>query len=48
MALADDEAERARMSKLGRARVEEELAWPHQEKAYLAVYERIAPQAKGN
>jgi hypothetical protein len=45
--LADDEAERTRMSKLGRARVEDELAWPHQEKAYLAVYERIAPQASG-
>jgi len=48
VALADDEAERARMGKLGRVRVEEELAWPHQEKAYLAVYERIAPQAKGS
>ena len=26
------------MGKLGRARVEEELAWPHQERAYLGVY----------
>ena len=41
--LADDAAERGRMGKLGRARVEDELAWPHQEKAYLAVYGRIAP-----
>jgi glycosyltransferase involved in cell wall biosynthesis len=47
VALADNEAERARMSELGRARVEDELAWPHQEKAYLAVYERIVPQASG-
>jgi glycosyltransferase involved in cell wall biosynthesis len=43
--LIDDEGERMRMAKLGRARVEEELAWPYQEKAYLAVYERLAPQA---
>jgi glycosyltransferase involved in cell wall biosynthesis len=45
--LADDEAERARMGKLGRARVEDELAWSHQEKAYVAVYERLAPTARG-
>jgi glycosyltransferase involved in cell wall biosynthesis len=41
--LLDNADERARMSKLGRAHVEEELAWPHQELAYLSVYERIAP-----
>jgi glycosyltransferase involved in cell wall biosynthesis len=41
--LIDDADERARMSKLGRARVEEELAWPHQERAYLSVYQRVAP-----
>jgi glycosyltransferase involved in cell wall biosynthesis len=41
--LIDDEALRARMSALGRARVEEELAWPYQEKAYLGVYDRLAP-----
>ena len=41
--LVDDEDERARMGKLGRARVEEELAWPHQERAYVSVYQRIAP-----
>jgi hypothetical protein len=33
------------MSKLGRARVEEELAWPHQQRAYLGVYARLAPAA---
>jgi len=43
--LIDDADERARMGKIGRARVEEELAWPHQERAYLGVYERVAPLA---
>ena len=36
--LIDDEDERAPMGKLGRARVEDELAWSHQERAYLGVY----------
>ena len=43
--LVDDAEERARMSKLGRARVENELAWPHQERAYLGVYAAVAPLA---
>jgi glycosyltransferase involved in cell wall biosynthesis len=37
----DDEPARARLGKLGRARVEQELAWCHQERAYLNVYERL-------
>ena len=37
--LIDDEEERARMGKLGRARVEQKLAWRHQERAYLGVYQ---------
>ena len=41
--LIDDEEERARMSKLGRARVEEELAWPYQQRSYLGVYASLAP-----
>jgi glycosyltransferase involved in cell wall biosynthesis len=41
--LIDNADERARMGKLGRARVEEELAWPYQERAYLSVYQRVAP-----
>ena len=41
--LVDDQALRTRMGQLGRARVEEELAWPYQEKAYLGVYNRLAP-----
>ena len=40
--LIDDVEERARMGKLGRARVEEELAWPHQQRAYLGVYAGVA------
>jgi len=43
--LIDDAGEQARMGKLGRARVEEELAWPHQERAYLGVYAGVAPPA---
>jgi glycosyltransferase involved in cell wall biosynthesis len=41
--LVDDDAERTRMGKLGRARVEQELAWSYQERAYLGVYEQVAP-----
>ena len=39
--LIDDEPRRALMGKLGRARVEQELAWSHQERAYLDVYGRL-------
>jgi glycosyltransferase involved in cell wall biosynthesis len=42
VALMDDEPGRARLGELGRARVEQELAWSHQERAYLGVYERVA------
>jgi hypothetical protein len=38
----DDEPRRARLGKLGRVRVEQELAWDHQERAYLGVYGRLA------
>jgi glycosyltransferase involved in cell wall biosynthesis len=41
VALMDDEASRARRGKLGRARVERELAWSHQERAYLDVYRAL-------
>ncbi len=44
--LIDDEARRARLGKLGRARVEQELAWSRQEHAYLDVYRRLLGQAK--
>lgn len=44
--LLDDEQKRARLGKLGRARVEQELAWCHQERAYLGVYQRLTGGAK--
>ena len=40
--LIDDQAGRDRLGRLGRARVERELAWSHQERAYLAVYRELA------
>jgi glycosyltransferase involved in cell wall biosynthesis len=39
--LMDDEPKRYELGKLGRERVEQELAWSHQERAYLGVYERL-------
>jgi glycosyltransferase involved in cell wall biosynthesis len=39
--LLDDEPRRSRMGALGRARVEHELAWSFQERAYLGVYRRL-------
>jgi glycosyltransferase involved in cell wall biosynthesis len=39
--LLDDEAGRTQLGKVGRARVENELAWQHQERAYLDVYQRV-------
>jgi glycosyltransferase involved in cell wall biosynthesis len=41
IALMDDEPRRSLLGKLGRARVENELAWSHQERAYLGVYRRL-------
>ena len=45
VALLDDEPRRALMGKLARERVEQELAWDHQESAYLGVYERVLGRA---
>ena len=39
--LADNEGERLRMGKLGRARVEDELAWSHSARVYVSVYDRL-------
>jgi glycosyltransferase involved in cell wall biosynthesis len=36
--LMDDQAKRDLLGNLGRARVEHELAWSHQQRAYLGVY----------
>jgi glycosyltransferase involved in cell wall biosynthesis len=38
VALMDDEPRRNELGKLGRLRVEDQLAWSHQERAYLGVY----------
>jgi glycosyltransferase involved in cell wall biosynthesis len=46
VALMDDEPRRAIMGKLARERVEQELAWSHQESAYLGAYDRILCEAK--
>ncbi|TCC23699.1 glycosyltransferase WbuB [Kribbella speibonae] len=39
--LLDDQVRRRRMAKLGRDRVERVLAWRHQQKAYLEVYDHL-------
>ena len=48
VALMDDEPTRHRLGKLGRLRVETELAWSHQERAYLGVYRSLlgAPEVR--
>jgi glycosyltransferase involved in cell wall biosynthesis len=45
--LVDNQAERQRMGKLGRARVEEELAWSHSERAYVGVYDKLTSEPGG-
>jgi glycosyltransferase involved in cell wall biosynthesis len=46
VALIDDEPRRSLMGRLGRERVEQELAWSYQESAYLGVYKRVLGQGK--
>ena len=43
--LMDDTGAREQLGKVGRARVEDELAWQHQERAYLGVYEKLTGAA---
>jgi glycosyltransferase involved in cell wall biosynthesis len=43
--LVDDEERRRRMGRFGRDRVERELAWKHQQEAYLGVYDRLTGRA---
>jgi glycosyltransferase involved in cell wall biosynthesis len=45
--LLDDEVRRRRMGKLGRERVEQVLAWKHQQKAYLEVYDELTGHVSG-
>jgi glycosyltransferase involved in cell wall biosynthesis len=47
VALMDDEAKRAELGKLGRERVEQELAWNHQQRAYLDVYDSLTNKTAG-
>jgi glycosyltransferase involved in cell wall biosynthesis len=42
VALMDDEVKRTQMGKRGRVRVEQELAWPHQRRAYVNVYQQLS------
>jgi glycosyltransferase involved in cell wall biosynthesis len=44
--LMDDEPRRSRLGKLGRARVEQDLAWSHQQRAYLGVYRAMISGGK--
>jgi glycosyltransferase involved in cell wall biosynthesis len=46
VALMDDEPRRAKLGKVGRIRVEQVLAWRHQEQAYLGVYEAMTASAR--
>jgi glycosyltransferase involved in cell wall biosynthesis len=46
VALADDEPRRAKLGKAGRIRVEQVLAWRHQEQAYLGVYAAMTARAR--
>jgi glycosyltransferase involved in cell wall biosynthesis len=44
--LVDDEPRRFLLGKRGRARVEDELAWSRQERAYVEVYRRLIGEGK--
>jgi glycosyltransferase involved in cell wall biosynthesis len=44
--LMDDEPRRSLLGKRGRFRVEQELAWSHQRRAYLRVYQNLLSGAK--
>src|SRR5712691_3894943 len=46
VALMDDASRSHRLGKLGRLRVETELAWTHQERAYLRVYRDLVGEAE--
>jgi glycosyltransferase involved in cell wall biosynthesis len=43
--LVDDEPRRRQMAAVARRRVEQELAWKHQQKTYLAVYDKLTGRA---
>ena len=45
--LLDDEPRRRSMGAVGRARIEDELAWRHQRAAYVDVFDRVTKQRPG-
>jgi glycosyltransferase involved in cell wall biosynthesis len=45
--LVDDPAAAGQLAKDGRARVEEELAWEHQRRAYVGVYQQLTASQDG-
>jgi hypothetical protein len=45
--LIDDEPRRRSMGSAGRRRVEQKLAWSHQEPHYLSVYDRLLEREPG-
>ncbi len=44
--LMDNEPKRAALGKLGRARVEQELAWSHSERCYLDIYRDLTAEGR--
>jgi glycosyltransferase involved in cell wall biosynthesis len=44
--LIDDDARRCTMGKVGRARIEQELAWDHQAPRYVGVYEKLTTASR--
>jgi glycosyltransferase involved in cell wall biosynthesis len=44
--LMDDAGERALLGRIGRDRVEQELAWSHQQRAYLDVYQSLIGETR--
>jgi glycosyltransferase involved in cell wall biosynthesis len=44
--LIDDAPRRADLGRVGRARIEKQLAWHHQERAYLDVYARLTSPSR--
>jgi glycosyltransferase involved in cell wall biosynthesis len=46
--LMDDEPRRRSLGSAGRRRIEEKLAWSHQEPRYLSVYDRLLGREPDN
>ena len=48
LSLLDDPERRASMGTVGRGRVERELAWDHQKKRYISVFDRLSDRLRKN